>query len=292
MCLVINPLCYVPNPVTSVANDALDAMAKTLGQGFGDMVTTITTFWTRLDVPTLAGGPIATLQGDLYWLQGFIVVATLLFAAARMALTRSGKPAGQAIGAMMLTVVATAIGLTAIDLASTAGDQFSTWIINQSAGGDLGSRLASIADLASLSSGMPGLVIVLAILGIISSLAQLALLLARIGVLGILAGTLPVTSAATNTKTGRAWFERVMGWLIAFVLYKPVAAIIYATAFYLIGSGKDITSVMSGLVLMIMAVLALPALLRLIPVGLQGRCMAAAGQWHWLPVAHWRPGRR
>jgi hypothetical protein len=82
MCLVINPLCYVPNPVTSIANDALDAMAKTLGQGFGDMVTTITTFWTRLDVPTLAGGPIATLQSDLYWLQGFIVVATLIFAAA------------------------------------------------------------------------------------------------------------------------------------------------------------------------------------------------------------------
>ena len=205
------------------------------------------------------------------------MVASLLFAAARMVLTRSGKPAGQAIGAVMLTIFATAIGLTAIDMASYAGDQFSSWIITQSADGDLNSRLSAIANVSLLSPGMPGLVIVLAIVGIMSSLAQLALLIARIGVLGILAGTLPVTSAATNTKTGRAWFERIMGWVLAFVLYKPVAAIIYATAFYMIGDGKDITSVMSGLVLLIMAVLALPALLRLVTPVVSGAMHGGSG---------------
>ena len=277
-CGILSPICDpIGTVVGGAANDAAKTFAKTLAHGFGDMVTTITTFWTRLDVPSLAGGPIATLQGDLYWLQGFIVVSTLLFAAAKMALTRSGKPAGQATGAMMLTVVATSIGLTAIDLASASGDQFCAWIINQSSGGQLSSRLSAIADMGSLAGTSPGLVIVLAILGIIASLAQLALLLARIGVLGILAGTLPVTSAATNTKTGRAWFERVMCWIIAFVLYKPVAAIVYATAFYMIGSGHDITSVLSGLVLLIMSVLALPALLRLVTPVVSGAMHGGSG---------------
>jgi hypothetical protein len=262
---------------SGAANDMLDAMAKTLGKGFADMVTTITTFWTQLDVPTMAGGPIQQLQGDMIWLQAFIVVATLLYAAAKMAVTRSGKPAGQAAGAMILTIVATGCGLVVIDAAAAAGDSFSSWIINQSSGGDLGTRLAAIANLATLSSGSPGLVIVLAIVGIVSSLAQVALLLARIGILGVLAGTLPVTSAATNTQTGRAWFQRVMGWLIAFVLYKPIAAIIYATAFYMIGDGKDITSVVSGLVLMIMAILALPALLRLVTPVVSGAMSGGSG---------------
>src|SRR4051794_32821241 len=185
----VSTICDVAgSAVSGAANDALSAMAKTLGQGFASIVTTITTFWTQLNVPTLAGGPISHLQGALLWLQGFIVVASLLFAAARMVLTRSGKPASHAAGAVMLTIVATAIGLTAIDMASYAGDQFSSWIVTQSADGDLNSRLAAIANVSLLSPGMPGLVIVLAIVGIMSSLAQLALLIARIGVLGILAG--------------------------------------------------------------------------------------------------------
>ncbi|BEP13853.1 hypothetical protein acdb102_21640 [Acidothermaceae bacterium B102] len=274
----VSSICGVGTGIVSgAANDALSAMANSLGQGFSDMVTTITSFWTKLDVPTLAGGPIALLQSDLLWLQGFVVVASLLFAAAKIAITRNGKPAAQATGALMLTIVATSAGLVAIDMAAYSGDQFSTWIIAQSAGGDLGARLAAIAGLATLSSGMPGLVIVLAVLGIVSSLAQLGLLIARIGILGILAGTLPVTSAATNTRVGRAWFERVMGWLIAFVLYKPIAAVIYATAFYMIGDGTDITSVMSGLVLIIMAVLALPALLRLITPVVSGAMHGGSG---------------
>src|SRR5438067_2397409 len=79
--------------ISGAANDMLGAMAKTLGQGYADMVTTVTTFWTQLDVSSMAGGPIQQPQGDMIWLQSFVVVATLLYAAGKMAVTRSGKPA-------------------------------------------------------------------------------------------------------------------------------------------------------------------------------------------------------
>jgi hypothetical protein len=209
------------------------------------------------------------LQHDVFWLQGFIVVASLLYAAGKMAISRDGKAAAQAAGALMLTIVVTGLGLTAIDLVSSAGDSYSTWVINQSAGGDLGSRLLAISNLSTMS-GMAGLMIVFGILGIVAAFAQLGLLIARIGVLAIIGGTLPVTAAGTNTQMGRAWFQRILGWLIAFVVYKPVAATIYAGAFYLIGDGQDITSVMSGLVLLMLSVLALPALLRLITPAVNG----------------------
>jgi hypothetical protein len=186
-----------------------------------------------------------------------------------MAIARDGKAAAQAAGALALTIVVTGVGLTAIDLLSSAGDSYSTWIINRSAGGDLGSRLLAISNLSTMS-GMAGLMIVFGILGIIAAFAQLGLLIARIGVLAIIGGTLPVTAAGTNTQMGRAWFQRIVGWLIAFVAYKPVAATIYAGAFYLIGDGEDITSVMSGLVLLMLWVLALPALLRLITPAVNG----------------------
>lgn len=257
--------------VAAGAKSAVDAIAHSLADGLATVLKTVTTFWTQLDVPAMntPGGPVVQLQHDVYWLQGLIVVASLLYAAGKMAITRDGKAAAQAAGALALTVVVTGLGLTAIDLVSSAGDSYSTWIIDRSAGGDLSQRLLAISNLSTMS-GMAGLMIVFGILGIVAAFAQLGLLIARIGVLAIIGGTLPVTAAGTNTQMGRAWFQRIVGWLIAFVVYKPVAATIYAGAFYLIGDGEDITSVMSGLVLLMLSVLALPALLRLITPAVNG----------------------
>ena len=63
-----------------------------------------------------------------------------------------------------------------------------------------------------------------------------------------------------------------MSWLIAFILYKPVASIVYAAAFKVFGSvgkvdgddGQRMMYFISGLVLMIAALFALPAMMRLI----------------------------
>jgi type IV secretion system protein TrbL len=58
-------------------------------------------------------------------------------------------------------------------------------------------------------------------------------------------------------------WRKLWMWQLAFVLYKPVAATVYAAAFVTIGNGKSATDQVSGLALMIMSMLALPALLRL-----------------------------
>jgi hypothetical protein len=96
----------------------------------------------------------------------------------------------------------------------------------------------------------------------------------------------------SSTEAGRTWFRRAIAWTIAFVLYKPAAAIVYATAFRLVGThvgpggtpaaapvadttggvtapavtaeqtSSGIVAVLTGLMLMLLALLALPALLR------------------------------
>jgi hypothetical protein len=53
-----------------------------------------------------------------------------------------------------------------------------------------------------------------------------------------------------------------VAWLAAFTLYKPVAALIYATAFRMVGRDQAPTTVVSGVFLMVLAIFALPALLR------------------------------
>jgi hypothetical protein len=83
----------------------------------------------------------------------------------------------------------------------------------------------------------------------------------------ILAGILPTTAAFTNTEMGRQWFQKAVGWTIAFILYKPAAAIVYSVAFLLMGnnSGQDaLIGSITGFTLMVVALFALPALMRFV----------------------------
>ncbi|WP_314699709.1 hypothetical protein [uncultured Rothia sp.] len=115
--------------------------------------------------------------------------------------------------------------------------------------------------------------IVAGIIAMLVSLVQICLLIVRSALSVLLAGTLPLAYSATNTQWGKQWSQKHASWLIAFVLYKPVAATIYAAAFKVTGSAltgelkgaaESIVGLMSGLVLMVAALFALPAMMRLI----------------------------
>lgn len=86
----------------------------------------------------------------------------------------------------------------------------------------------------------------------------------------ILAGILPLSASFTNTEMGKSWFKKCIAWLVAFILYKPAAAIVYAAAFQLVGTdvfsddGTGLLAVLTGLMLMVIALFAMPALMRFV----------------------------
>ncbi len=91
----------------------------------------------------------------------------------------------------------------------------------------------------------------------------------------LLVGILPLTAAATNTEMGMMWFKRALAWLVGFIIYKPVAALIYATAIMTdqpaVPNGvtaergaSEMLSLVMGVTMMILAVVALPAILRFV----------------------------
>jgi hypothetical protein len=64
------------------------------------------------------------------------------------------------------------------------------------------------------------------------------------------------------------WFKRAVAWLAGFILYKPIAAIIYAAAIRQIatpsGAPDATLKVIMGVTMMALAVVALPAILRFV----------------------------
>ena len=265
--------------VSDAAGGVFDAAVGKIADGFAKAIQLVVTFWTGVKVPGLSAGsgPVAELRADTAWLTAFIAVVSVLVCAARLALTRSSRPAAEAFKGLLILVVVSGAGVAAVNALVVFGDSYSTWILDRSTNGQLGQRLAVMATVGNTAGLGSGLILIIALLGILASIAQLGLMLVRVGVVTIFAGLLPLAAAGTSTQTGMEYFKRMTSWLLAFVLYKPAAATVYASAFLMIGDGKDATSVLAGLFMLVLAIVALPALLRLITPMVGAAVAAGAG---------------
>jgi hypothetical protein len=132
-------------------------------------------------------------------------------------------------------------------------------VLQASTGGQFTSRLASVL---TLGGSTPSVIVVLGIVAIIISAIQAVLMLFRQGALVVLAGVLPLAAAGMLTPATRRWFPRITGWMLALIFYKPAAAMVYATAFTMIGTGKDPRTVLMGFTMVFLSLLALPVLMR------------------------------
>ena len=234
---------------------------------------------TALLAPGRTASPtVSFLQNSLWYYTLAVAVLGVIVAGARMAWEQRAEPGKQLIQGLLTLVVVAGAGLTVVGLLTSAADAFSVWILNNSldcniAAGDGTCFGQSMFQLLSLTSGTTGglgavLAIILGVFAVFAALAQVVLMIVRAGALVILAGMLPITAAASLTDPQRTMFRKTSAWLLGFILYKPAAAIVYAAAFRLSGTdlfGDDgLVTVLTGLALMVLALVALPALMRLI----------------------------
>jgi hypothetical protein len=165
------------------------------------------------------------------------------------------------LAGLLRLVVISGAGLAGIDILLAAGDAFSSAILNAATpnGGNFGHLVVLGAEVIPES----GLLVILALIAILASLIQIFLLIARGGLVVVLGGTWPLSAAASSTPAGGAWFKKTTAWLLAFILFKPVASVIYAAALRLtLSKSSGGLETVEGVMLFAMAILALPALMR------------------------------
>ncbi|MEW1812560.1 hypothetical protein AB0284_17875 [Pseudarthrobacter phenanthrenivorans] len=260
-------------------------MAKAIADAVGQTIQTLGTFWVNVGTPALtsapagstASDPVLFLQNSLYFWTAALAVLSVLVGSAKMVIERRGAPLRDLARSLATLIVVSGAGVAAVGLLTVAADQFSAWIIKNSTDGT--SFNENITALLALSATSPIgsiMIILLGLIAILASVMQIVLMIIRGGLLVILTGIFPTAAAFTNTEAGKGWFQKCTAWLIAFILYKPAAAIVYATAFQLsgtrifgnVGDGKDFGSALlttvTGLALMIIALFAMPALMRFV----------------------------
>lgn len=213
---------------------------------------------------------VAFVQNSVWWFTALMAVISILIAAGRMAWQQRADPGKDLLRSIMTLLVVSGAGVAGIGLLTASTDAFSNWIIDRSVGDQFGPKLLDMIAFDTVKSGGIGVLLGIIILCMfcITSFVQIALMVIRGGVIVVLAGVWPLTASFTNLEAGRAWFQKTTGWLLAFILYKPVAAIVYATAFQLMSDpaykNGDLLHMISGVGLLLAAVCALPALMKLV----------------------------
>jgi hypothetical protein len=272
-CSLAGPICSVVKGAVgsiggAVSGGILDSIASAFSTAEGEMLKLLLSAWVNVPTPNLSStsGTVGFLQSSLSWYVAAAAVLGLLVAAGRLAIERKPDAAKEAATGMLTTLLTIGAGVATISLLSAAGDAFSTWILDQAAGSATPTQaLTQLGSFTGLmATGGAGLIILLSVLAIIGMVVQLAMVLIRSVLLVVLVGVWPLAAASSMTEMGRQWYKKITGWMIAFLLFKPAAAIVYAAAIKMTLSSDSVLASIEGIILIILASLTLPALMKFI----------------------------
>lgn len=215
---------------------------------------------------------VAFIQNATWWYTVAFGALGVIIGGVKMAWDQRADAGRDLMRSLLTLLVVSGIGLSMISLFQLAGDEFSKWVIGKALECPVVdgkcfhtktlSTLLPSGEMEAL--GVIGMIF-FGIIALLVTVIQIVLLIIRNGLLIILAGMLPLAAAATNTATGKQMFSKTTGWIIGFLLYKPVAAIIYAAAFKIPQDRSEpLLALLTGITLMVMSLLALPAMMTLI----------------------------
>jgi len=296
MCLPIDPICLIgkgTNLVASkVTNSFLDEVRKSAADATTTILKTLGTFWLNIPSPKVsnlpdseltgaaaptnlrASGAAGVLQGNLGYLTILAAVVGLIVCGARLGITGRSEHGSEAVKMLVRLIAVTAAGAGIVDILIKAGDVFSPWIISSATGAPFEQTAPSLLTNEGLLAMTPLLTIIVAIFALFGAGAMVIFMILRGALLIILIAVWPLSASLTSTEQGVQWYKKINAYLIAFVLLRPVASIIYAAGFLLIHDAHDFQTTdpgvsalmasLTGMAILAVAGLSLPALLRFV----------------------------
>ncbi|MDX2878319.1 hypothetical protein, partial [Streptomyces ipomoeae] len=243
----------------ALAAGGVVAFAKAIGEATETVLESLNSVWLNVDSGPDADTAMTNIMAANNWLVGYVAVASLLVACIRMAVDRRGQSMKAAFMGMWKVLLVGAVAVPVVQALTAASD---TYAKNVYAAADLDDSANTILGVLVLDQ--PGLMLIFGLLVMLSTVVQICLMYIRIGVMIMLVGTLPLAAVSSMTGWGEGWWKKHIGWLAAWLLYKPAAALIIYAATSMTQNTKDVGQIIAGMAMLAMAVFALPALLKLI----------------------------
>ncbi|WP_226351782.1 hypothetical protein [Pseudonocardia sp. ICBG601] len=193
-----------------------------------------------------------------------IVTICLLCQVGKMILTCRGEPLVDAAAGLIRFVAATTVGVLLTVTVLAAADAATTEFLG-AALPEFVDRLTTVLQLSQMGVGSQ--ILLGTVVLVLGALQWLAMFVRQAGIF-VLIAVLPIAAAGALSGATRRWLPTVIAWLAALIFYKPAAGLIYAIGMTLMSTptpatgGPEWVAILVGIVILALAVIALPALLR------------------------------
>lgn len=208
-------------------------------------------------------------------LAGLLMVCSLMIGAAKIVITQRGEPLRDIARGLFTFVLMSSGWVSACVLGLAGTDALASWIAKPVKPDGLAKMVGYLAAgtgpaAGPLAFGLMSFVLIIFVL--IISLILMFQLALRGGILLILAGMGPIAGSFASTKLGWEWCQKIVAWTVAFMLFKPVGALIWSAALTLsntpitdINDANSVTAfALTPLALLLGCVFAMPALMKLV----------------------------
>ena len=248
--------------VAELADSALQAFAGSVAKAVGALMQDVMTWWVKTSSIDLASLPLRQLQQQTMPITVLVATCAMIWAGIKVCVSRRGDPLIPVGRGLVNVLLATGIGITVSTEALRVGDSLSRWLLAAGAQGQAAERMGSLVDLTPLVPQQAALVIVLGVVVFLITLLQWVVLLFRQAGIVFLAPLLPLAAATSMGSASSPAFRRLLTWLVSLIVYKPMVAFVYLVGFQVLGTSTGVQGTLIGTVILVLAVVALPALLR------------------------------
>lgn len=256
-------LCFTPQSCALQAVDGVWAsLADTVRTAAAQMLTTLFGWWTATPGLSVDAAVTRTAQSFVTsWLALPIAVIALVAVVGWGVASGSDTWVRDAGRGLLVFGIVAAGGIPVVAALQAWSESLARGLLGAVPFGDVGRWFDRALDINSLN---PGMVAFWAAIVFIVGAVQYLLMLFRDGVVLLLTVLLPIAAAGQFTRTSMLWLPKLAGWLLAFVFLKPAAALVYFVGLSLVGEADGVQGVATAACLLVAAVAALPALLRLV----------------------------
>lgn len=221
-------------------------------------------------------GTVGFIQDQTLYLTLGLAALSTIVAGVKIGWTQRGEYVRDLLRSLLTLALISAGGVVLVNVLIELADALAVQIIDSAIGEDFQSDLVTLLGMDNALTSrqdelvwMGGNVILIifgGLLALLINLVQIMLMALRTGMLFLMAGILPLSAAFTNTEMGRNFFLKVIAWTVAFIFYKPAAAVIYAVAIKMSTSGVwedggNLITFAGGLMMIAASVFALPMLI-------------------------------
>lgn len=252
----------VGGTIGSAATSAWDQVCKSFADAASQLLGAFGKAFVAIPPVNLGSAGVRNVYAISLGLAGVIAALLLFGQVIRTAATHDGSGLAQGLTGVGKAALGFLLTLTIAGTALEAADQLTRFIVTETFG-SVQALSGRIGNLVAWNVSIQGATLLLfGVIGILLTIVLWFELLLRNAAIAVLVATSPIAAAGQVSEVTKSWWPKLAAATAQLIILKPVIALVFCLGFSLTGTSHDVETLLSGLLVLLLAVIAWPAIAR------------------------------